>query len=147
MDSEHDTNYSSLPFTYLSDGQKLSPEGATLRVVATPGHTKDHLVLLLEEENALFSGDCILGEGSAVFEDLFTYMKSLKAILELKPYVIYPGHGSVITEPTLKIQEYIAHRNQREEQIIKVMTDIKKPLTPMEIVEIVYKVFTDICFN
>ena len=52
-----------------------------------------------------------------VFEDLFTYMKSLDVILDLSPHVIHPGHGPVVTEAVGKVTEYIKHRNMREKQV------------------------------
>lgn len=51
----------------------------------------DHMIVYLKEENSIFSGDCILGEGTTIFEDLFTYMQSLKVIKKINPSRIYPG--------------------------------------------------------
>ncbi|CAH0726425.1 unnamed protein product, partial [Brenthis ino] len=128
-----------MPLSWLSDGQEIKVEGATLRIHHTPGHTTDHVVLTLLEENILFSGDCILGEGTAVFEDLYTYMQSLQKILDLKPDVIYPGHGNIVEDPIEKIQYYIAHRNQRESQILEALKEnMEKQLNEMDLVKIIY---------
>ncbi|KAI6240773.1 Beta-lactamase-like protein 2 [Aphelenchoides fujianensis] len=111
--------------------------GRLLRLVHTPGHTIDHAVLWLDEERALFSGDCVLGEGTSVFECLHTYMNSLQVLLDLKPTVVFPGHGKVIDDPHTKISEYIAHRLKREEQIVAALERMKSA-TPMDLTNEIY---------
>ncbi|KAH8396096.1 hypothetical protein KR222_003318 [Zaprionus bogoriensis] len=123
----------------LTDSQEFAVDGAKVRIVHTPGHTTDHVVLH-SEDGTLFSGDCILGEGTAVFEDLFDYMRSLDKILKLQPQRIYPGHGNIIEEPLGKIEYYIQHRNQREQQILQYF--VERPCQPwqaMDVVRVVYK--------
>jgi len=136
--SHVDEEIEGISLTFLKDGCEISTEGATLKAVYAPGHTDDHMVVVLKEENAVFSGDCILGEGTAVFEDLYTYMQSLQKILDLKPSVIYPGHGPVIEKPQPKIEEYITHRLKREDQILQTLR-AGKPLSAAQLVKIIYK--------
>lgn len=124
----------------LQHGQLFNIEGATLEVIHTPGHTTDHIVLMLHEDNSLFSADCILGEGTSVFEDLHDYMKSLQIIQDFNPTVIYPGHGNIIYDPVERIAQYISHRNQREVQIMSVLE--QQPgasFDEMDIVKQIYK--------
>lgn len=100
-------NLKELEIRQLSDGQKFEIDEENFKVFHTPGHSTDHTIIFNETKNILYSGDCILGEGTTVFEDLYDYMKSLEKILSLKPKTIYPGHGNIITDAVEKIQYYI----------------------------------------
>lgn len=115
----------------LHDGQKLATtttdsEPVDLVVVHTPGHTPDSLSLYFKPDQALFTADTILGQGTAVFEDLGTYMASLRKLLEFNresPYtILYPGHGPEVTEGSGRIATYLQHRVDRENQVIQVLT-------------------------
>ena len=103
----------------VNDGDRLTTEGATLRVMRTPGHTFDHISLVCEEDGSVFGGDNILGgtEGT-VFSDLAQYMASLHALLALAPATIYPGHGPHIGDGVGAIEAYIRHRESRVAQVI-----------------------------
>jgi len=74
----------------LSEGELIRTEGADLRVFWTPGHAPDHIVVLLEQERALFCGDHILGWGTSWVDDLGLYMQSLHKIRLLNPSRLYP---------------------------------------------------------
>jgi ribonuclease/clavin/mitogillin len=93
---------------------------ATLRILFTPGHEVDHISLHLKEDNALFTGDCVLGASSATVRDLATYMKSLHLLTRFKHDTIFPGHGPIVPPPRGKklVQHYIEHRDMREQQIL-----------------------------
>ena len=135
----------------IEDGQTFKVDGASLRAVFSPGHTYDHMAFILEEEDAMFTADNVLGHGTAVFEDLAAYLSSLEKMRGLFHGRAYPGHGPVIGDGPSKILEYIRHRKLREDQVIQVLKSSKsspgvdirsgKPenWTSMEIVKIIYK--------
>jgi ribonuclease/clavin/mitogillin len=103
----------------LKDGQVFVTEDKSARVqaICTPGHCADHVCFYLQEEKALFSGDCILGQGTTAITDLGAYLESLERLQGLDIDVIYPAHGPVIHDPQQRIQQYIDHRNKRISQV------------------------------
>ncbi len=140
---EHDGHYGDLGITPIGDGAVIRSEGATLRAIHTPGHAPDHLCFLLEEEHAIFSGDNVLGVGTTVIPaqsgDLGDYLRSLDRLLAEKPARIYPAHGPCIEDGVAKLREYIAHRHERERQILAQLA--LGPRTAMQIVKVVYAAY------
>jgi len=125
----------------LQGGQVLCTEdgSASLRVLCTPGHTPDHACFELREEGSVFTGDCVLGGSSAVFEDLHDYMTSLKSVLAVARGRLYPGHGPVIEDGAEGIRSYIGHREAREAQIVAALEQTSWcGLSPLGLVRRVY---------
>jgi glyoxylase-like metal-dependent hydrolase (beta-lactamase superfamily II) len=101
----------------LSDGERIGG----LVAVHTPGHAPDHLCFWHPESRTLLSGDLIAGRGSIMIAppegDLEAYMTSLKRVRALSPARILPGHGPEIPDADAKIEEYVAHREEREARV------------------------------
>lgn len=136
----------------ITDGQQFGVEGATLTAHYTPGHANDHMVFTVEEEGgAMFTGDNVLGQGTAVFEDLSTYLASLEKMSSLynknstdKGRKAYPGHGPAIDDGPARIREYVSHRQQREDQIVSTLRETNElagtaAWEPIELVRVIYK--------
>jgi len=106
----------------VREGDRLGP----FLVIETPGHAADHIALFTEERE-LFCGDTVLGEGSVFIPpgggSLGRYLDSLRRLRDLDARVLYPGHGPVVEDPRAKLDEYIAHRLERERRLIEALDD------------------------
>lgn len=109
----------------LGDGERLSIGGLGLAVVATPGHTSDSLSFLIVAENALLTGDTVLGRGTSVVAwpdgELAAYLSSLRRIEGMtgsrEVTQILPGHGPTVPDPAAVVRFYLSHRQERLEQV------------------------------
>jgi len=95
----------------------------TVECVYTPGHTSNHMCFALQEQKALFTGDHVMGWSTSIISppdgDMAAYMQSLELLLERDDAVSWPTHGPSIIDPKTHVRAYIAHRIEREEQILK----------------------------
>ncbi len=134
-----------VPDVELRHGDVIEGDGWTLECVYTPGHTSNHLCYRLAEENALFSGDHVMGWSTTVVSppdgDMGEYMASLRMLLDRDEGIYWPTHGAPIRDPKPFLAALIAHREEREEQIADCMArgivqipdmvaEMYKPLDP-----------------
>ncbi len=123
-----------VPDAMLSDGDSVRVGTRSMVVLHTPGHADDHLCFLLG--TTLFTGDHIMGGSSVMVDDLRPYLASLRRLQDLEIDHIHPGHGPDIGEPQAVISWYLAHRLERERQIVRVLD--QGPSTIDAIVETIY---------
>jgi len=127
----------------LADGERVTAGSAALVALDAPGHARDHLVYVLDHERALFTGDVILGTGTVVVAppngDMRAYQRTLHRLRAdyADASAIYGGHGPEVRDARAKIDEYIAHRERREAEILAILA--RGPATIPTLVETIYR--------
>lgn len=110
------------PDRALEDGEIVEGDGWSLRAVATPGHTSNHLCFALDGEGVLFTGDHVMGWSTTVIAppdgDMTAYFQSLDLLLKRDDAVYFPAHGPAIEKPRSHVRALITHRRMREKQIL-----------------------------
>lgn len=124
----------------LGDGEHVSVDGLDVEVLATPGHSSDHVCFVLREHGLVLTGDHVLGRGTTVvaYPDgrMGDYLESLKRLADVGATTLLPGHGPIVENPAEMIGYYVAHRREREQQVLAAVE--AGATTPRAIVERVY---------
>ena len=141
MEAGHDHAFR--PDVSLCGGGEIKGPGWTMQAIPTPGHTSNHLCYALKEENALFSGDHIMGWSTTVITppdgDMTDYLESLATIQALNFTTLWPTHGPPIRQVTPFIDAYIAHRQERIDQILLALSQ-----GPTTIRDLVPRLYADV---
>lgn len=133
----------------LVEGDVVAAAGVELRVWATPGHTADSLSFLLPggqaggpEPAAVLTGDTVLGRGTTVVAypdgNLGDYLASLHRLAELGDATVLPGHGPELPSAATAAAQYLAHREQRLDQVRAALDELGPDASARAVVEAVY---------
>jgi glyoxylase-like metal-dependent hydrolase (beta-lactamase superfamily II) len=110
------------PDVLLKDGDVIEGKGWTIECLHTPGHMSNHLCFALYQENALFTGDHVMGCSTTVINppdgNMRAYMASLRRLKTRTDDIYWPTHGAPVRQPEKLVNAYIAHRQEREAQIL-----------------------------
>lgn len=120
LDAANDMDYA--PELEMRDGDVLTGPGYTIEAVTTPGHTTNHLVFALREENSLFSGDHVMAWSTSIVAppdgSMSDYMASIDKLRSREEKLFWPGHGPAVLEPQRYLRALAHHRRQREHSIL-----------------------------
>lgn len=114
-----------IPDRRLVDGESVVGPDWDLTALHTPGHLGGHLCLALGDQ--LFSGDHVMGWATSIVSppdgDMGAYMASLDRLAARTWRRFLPGHGEPVENPAERLQQLIAHRRQREQQILQALAE------------------------
>lgn len=138
---EESTDYDFHPDLVVGDGEVAAVgDGWTIRAVHTPGHTSNHLCFEYDAEQALFTGDHIMGWSTTVIGppdgDMRAYFDSLRKVQARDDATFWPTHGSPVTEPRPFLRAFLAHRLEREAQVLAAVRSGRTTIADM--VEVLY---------
>jgi glyoxylase-like metal-dependent hydrolase (beta-lactamase superfamily II) len=123
------------PDVSIRHGDLIHGDGWTVECVYTPGHTSNHMCFALQEENALFTGDHVMGWSTSIISppdgDMTQYLSSLELLLEREDNVYWPTHGTCIENVKDYVRAFIAHRLEREQQILSCLEQGYTDITAM----------------
>ena len=124
------------PDVRVGDGEVAAHgDGWTLIGIHTPGHTSNHMCVAFEEEKALFTGDHIMGWSTTVVSppdgDMRDYMASVKKLQFRDDKILWPTHGSPVTDPQPFLRAYYEHRLGREAQVLACVAEGVNTVAPM----------------
>jgi glyoxylase-like metal-dependent hydrolase (beta-lactamase superfamily II) len=129
----------------LADGDVVAAAGLEIRVLGTPGHTSDSLCFLISDDGgpAVLTGDTVLGRGTTVVAHpdgrLGDYLASLHRLAALAPgTTVLPGHGPELPDAPAIADAYLAHREQRLDQVRAALEVLGPDATARQVVEAVY---------
>jgi glyoxylase-like metal-dependent hydrolase (beta-lactamase superfamily II) len=110
----------------IAEGDEIDTDEGVLRVVHTPGHTREHLCFHWTSRKALFAGDLLLGEGDTTWVAEYPgcvadYLDSLTRVRALEVSVIYPAHGPALRDADAALDRFERHRRRRIEQVAEVL--------------------------
>ena len=120
LDEDEDEVFA--PDLILTGGERIEGDGWTITAMATPGHASNHMAFALEEENALFCGDHVMGWSTTVVAppdgNMADYMRSLDTVIAAGFSTLWPTHGALVADPAPFLAAYKTHRLDREAQIV-----------------------------
>jgi glyoxylase-like metal-dependent hydrolase (beta-lactamase superfamily II) len=121
--TEEDSDETFRPDVILGGGERIEGPDWSIEALATPGHASNHMAFALIEENALFSGDHVMGWSTTVVSppdgDMAAYYGSLEAVRSRDFATLWPTHGPPVTDVAPFLDAYLAHRRERERQILQ----------------------------